>query len=164
MVISVLGKRLARVPYLPIVSVAEILVVRVNKSAHGNGRGVYVWNFGANVACNRGNNFLEKLDVSFNESLLFHALAASRVTGLNLIVAANDRDGRMVTQAFKILSYLVLDAFHHFVVRHIHSAGKCHIKEHNKTKLVANIKEIIVWVVSAAPYSYGVEISVNASL
>ena len=162
-VISVLGEGLVVVPHLPIVRIAEVLVVRIDKSAERNGRGMYIRNLGANLLDDIGDDALEELDVYGNAKLL-RCLGCAARARLDLVIAADDSKAGVVTESFKILSYLGHYVVEHSLIGHKEGASKGEVEEYDKTELVTDIEEVIVRIVAAAPDTDSVEVSEYASL
>ena len=70
----------------------------------------------------------------------------------------------MVTESFKILSYLGHYVVEHSLIGHKEGTSKGEVEEYDKTELVTDIEEVIVGIVAAAPDADGVEVSEHASL
>ena len=161
--ISVLVEGLVVVPYLPIMRVSKVLVVRIDKSTKRNGRGVDIGDLGAYILCDVRNNTLEELDVNGYAKLLHLGLCAA-CARLDLVVTADDSKAGMVTESFKVLSHLGNDVIKHLLIGHNERTCKSEVEEYDKTELVTNIEEVVVGIIAATPYSYSIEVSEYASL
>ena len=64
-----------------------------------------------------------------------------------------------MTDAADVLIHLGQHAAKQFFIGIIHRAGKHEVKEHHQAKLVTNIEEPIVGIITAAPHANGVEIA-----
>ena len=150
-------------PYVPVMCITEILVLRIDKSTKRYGRGVDIGKLGTNLASDIRYNALKELDVNGNTDLVDLGRGAGTAR-LYLVVTADDSKTSVVAYSLQVLSNLDYDVVKHTLVGE--NVGTCEgeVEEYYKTKLVADVEEIIVGIISAAPYSDSVEVSECASL
>ena len=119
-------------------------------------------NLGANLSCDIRNNALEQLDV-YGYTYLAHLRTGTGTAGLYFVVTAYYSKTCMVAYSLKVLTNLYNDVIKHTLVGHYVRTSKREIEEYYKTKLVANIEEVVVGIVAASPYSDSIEVGERAS-
>ena len=77
---------------------------------------------------------------------------------LHLIVTAHQSKRRMMTDTFQIINKFLCDGCLKCRCQVIYSTGKHKVFPHNQSHLITEIKEPIVRIVSATPYTNGIEV------
>ena len=162
--LSVFGKRKSSVPYRPIVRVAVVFVLRIDKMTAGYGRGRYVRNIRTNFIFYICDQSLKQLNICGNASVLNIFWPLRNRASFYLVVTAYQGKRCVMSDALEVLSYFYFYILKHSLVGHIKRAGKHHVHKYDKAKLIAYIEEEIVGVISSAPHSYRIEVCILTSL
>ena len=150
-------------PYVPVVSIAEVLILRIDEATERYGRCMDIRDLGAYFLFNIGNDALEELYVNGDTDLVYLGCRAGAAR-LDLVVAADDSKASVMAYSLKILANLDDDVVKHTLVGKNVGTSEGEVEEYYKTELVADIEEIVVGIVAAAPYSDSVEVGEGASL
>ena len=93
-----------------------------------------------------------------------YLFSCTGTAGLDLVVAADDGKAGVVADSLKILTNLAHNVLKHTLVGHYIGTCEREVEEYYKSELVADVEEVIIGIVTAAPYSDSVEVSKCASL
>ncbi len=170
--LGVFGDRLQRVPDRPVVHVAVFLSAGIVFEI-GGGRTGPVGNGSAVVGDDALDDVVEEDDVVLPDAFTLRrgesflevdAVAPVAPSGFDFVVAAPERDARMVAETLHLLSGFLADVFLEGEVAGNHGAAEHEVLPDHDAEFVADVVKVVGFVIAAAPVADHVHVRVLGGL